>query len=228
MQDILIIDSNEHTLTALGDQLLLDGYEVLDARAERQARHHLANSHPDAVILQTLDTPAHTLALLRDLRAGHLTGADPRAPVLTVGADSDHTAVRHYQSGADIALPSTASPLLISASLQALGQRDPAQRRRILRAGNLTVDTTARTATVQGTPVPLSRLEFDLLAALAAQPNRAFTRAELNHDVWGYDPTAPVSRTLETHAARVRQKLHAAGAEPLIQNIRGVGYRLTS
>lgn len=228
MHDILIIDSNDDSLTALGDQLLLDGYEVLDAHAERQARHHLAGSHPDAVILQTLDTPAKTLSLLRELRAGQLTGADPQVPVLTVGADSDHSAVRHYQAGADIALPPTASPLLITASLTSLERRDPTNQRRMLRAGNLTIDTTARTTTVAGAPVPLSRLEFDLLAALAAQPNRAYTKAELSQNVWGYASGAPPSRTLETHAARVRQKLQAAGAEPLVQSVRGVGYRLTS
>lgn len=225
MQDILIIDSNEHTLTALGDQLLLDGYEVLAARTRGHAHHHLKSSHPHAVILATLDTLAKTLALLRELRTGQVTGADPRVPVLTTGANSDHAAVRHYQAGADIALPSSASPLLISAGLSALSQRDPSQQRRILRAGNLTIDTTARTATIDQTPVALTRLEFDLLAALAAQPNRAYTKQELYQDIWGYQPAA--GRTLESHAACLSQKLDTAGAEPLVQGVRGVGYRLT-
>ena len=145
--------------------------------------------------------------------------------MLTIGADTDHNAVRHYQAGADIALPSTASPLLISAALQALNQRDPSTRRRILHAANLTIDTTARTTTIDDNPVALTRLEFDLLAALAAQPNRTYTKQELYQDIWGYQPAA--SRTLETHATRLGHKLQTAGAQPLIQGVRGVGYRLT-
>ena len=225
MQNILLIDSDEQTLTARGDQLLLDGYEVLDARAERQARHHLATSQPDAAALATLDTPAKTLALLRDLRASQITGADPQLPVLTIGADSDSDAVRHYQAGATIALPTAASPLLISAGLRSLETRD--QPRRLHRIGNLTIDTTARVARAGHEPLRLTRLEFDLIATLASQPNRAIPRAELINDVWGYDPGTAGHKMVDVHLSRLRGKLEDAGVEPQLHNVRGIGFRLS-
>jgi len=98
----------------------------------------------------------------------------------------------------------------------------------MLRVGSLTVDCDARVARVDDRQVNLSRLEFDLLQTLAGQPHKAFTRAELTREVWGYDPAAAgPSRTVDTHAGRLRQKLEQAGAEPLVQNVRGVGWRLT-
>ena len=98
----------------------------------------------------------------------------------------------------------------------------------MLRVGSLTVDCDARVAQVDDRPVNLSRLEFDLLQTLATQPRKTFTRAELTRQVWGYDAQAAgTSRTVDSHAYRLRHKLEQAGAEPLVQTVRGVGWRLT-
>jgi DNA-binding response OmpR family regulator len=228
MQDVLIIDSNDQALTARGDQLLMDGYEVHSARAERDAQLKLAEG-PDAVVLCSVGTPARTLALLRELRAGEIPRADPRVPVLSVGADDDSAAIRHYKAGADVALPSSASGLLVAAGLEALAARSAGEleRRRMLRVGSLTVDCDARVATVDQKPVRLSRLEFDLLQTLAAQPHRAFSHAELSQEVWGYDSGVAMSPSVvRTKASQLRQKLSLAGAEPLVQSVHGTGYRL--
>ena len=97
-----------------------------------------------------------------------------------------------------------------------------------MRVGSLTVDRDARAAQVDSRPVKLTRLEFDLLATLASEPRRTFTRAELTREVWGFDPQAAgPSRTVDSHAHRLRQKLEQAGAEPMLQTVRGVGWRLT-
>ncbi len=230
MRNILLVDADDHALRVRGDELLLDGYEVLTAISEQHACAKLAGGAPDALVLGELETPAASLALLRRLRAGEIPRADPRLPVLALGADVDHAAVRQYQAGADIVLPSTASPLLVKGALDALAARAVGneRRHRVLRTGALIVDCDARAASIDGTPVALSRLEFDLLQTLAGDPRRTFTKAELTKTVWGYDPAAAgISRTVESHAARLRQKLRAAGSEPLVQTVRGVGYRLT-
>lgn len=225
MHDILIIEADEQTLRTRGDELLLDGYEVIAAQTDAAARGKLANDAPDALILGTLEAPAVSLQLLRDLRAGKIPRADSRLPVLSTGADNDQQTVRHYQAGVDIALPSTASPLLIAAGLKSLAQRQESRRRRILRTGSLTVDCDARTATIDDQPVALARLEFDLLQTLARQPHTTLSRQQLAKTVWGDDVAR--GRTIDSHVTRLRQKLRAAGAEPLVQNVRGVGYRLT-
>jgi DNA-binding response OmpR family regulator len=149
--------------------------------------------------------------------------------VLAVGADDDSPAVRYYRTGVDLALPSHSSPLLIAAGLESLARRIAGeQRRQVVRVGSLTVDCDARTAEIDSRPVKLTRLEFDLLQTLASQPRKTFTRAELTREVWGYDPhAAGPSRTVDSHAHRLRQKLEQAGAEPMVQTVRGVGWRLT-
>jgi DNA-binding response OmpR family regulator len=81
---------------------------------------------------------------------------------------------------------------------------------------------------VDARAVKLTRLEFDLLATLATEPRRTFTRAELTGAVWDYDPRAAgPSRTVHSHVHRLRQKLEQAGAESMVQTVRGVGWRLT-
>ncbi|MGH2867838.1 MAG: winged helix-turn-helix transcriptional regulator, partial [Solirubrobacteraceae bacterium] len=223
---VLIIEADDQALRARGDELLLDGYDVLAAQTDQHARTRLADGHPEAVVLGALDGAAGSLTFLRDLRRGEIPRADPRVPVLSIGADSDHLAVRHYQAGADLVLPTQSSPLLVTSGLAALAARTQGerQRRRVLRVGSLTVDCDARVATSDGTPVTLTRLEFDLLQTLAQHPHTVLTRDQLAKNVWNTEYIS--GRTIDSHAGRLRSKLNAAGAEPLIQTVRGVGYRL--
>jgi DNA-binding response OmpR family regulator len=97
---------------------------------------------------------------------------------------------------------------------------------RAWRAGDLTIDESARLASIHGVPLKLSCKEFELLAKLASDPARVFTRSELLRDIW-HCPPSMYTRTLDSHASRLRRKLRAA--DPLtsyIDNEWGVGYRL--
>jgi DNA-binding response OmpR family regulator len=207
----------------------MDGYEPEVAASPAAAQLKLAQG-PEAVVLGDLGGGPATIDLLRALRAGEIPSTDATTPVLVVGADDDSAAVRYYRAGADIALPSRSPPLLVAAGLEALQRRTGGdlQHRRQLRVGSLTVDCDARVVTVAGQPVNLTRLEFDLLQTLASRPHKAFTRSELTREVWGYDQhAAGPSRTLDSHSHRLKHKLQQAGAPPLVQNVRGVGWRLT-
>jgi DNA-binding response OmpR family regulator len=206
------------------EQLSMDGHTVDGVGAVDDARERLAG-RPDALIL---GDARQTIALLRDLRAGEISGADSLTPVLVVGADDDSAAVRYYRAGADVALPSESSSLLVAAGLETLMRRVGPPDNRTVRVASLTVDRDARTAHVDGRPVKLTRIEFDLLATLATDPRRTFPRDELTREVWGYaSQAAAPTRTVDTHAHRVRRKLEQAGAEPMVQNVRGIGWRLT-
>ena len=79
----------------------------------------------------------------------------------------------------------------------------------------------SRQVLVGGAPLPLTRLEFDLLQFLAGNPRRVFSRAQLLTAVWGYEHTG--ERTVDVHVRRLRVKM---GAVPLITTVYGVGYRL--
>jgi DNA-binding response OmpR family regulator len=91
-------------------------------------------------------------------------------------------------------------------------------------AGELVVDRASRTVTVGGRRVPLAAKEFELLAQLASDPTRVFTKAELLRDVWDFPPHCR-TRTLDSHASRLRRKLSSPGRQYVI-NVWGVGYKL--
>lgn len=93
--------------------------------------------------------------------------------------------------------------------------------------GPLTIDRRARLVTVDGRRIELSQKEYELLVELASEPGRVFTKDELLRDVWGYRARSR-TRTLDAHACRLRRKLRAADpAAELVENVWGVGYRLT-
>ena len=73
---------------------------------------------------------------------------------------------------------------------------------------------------------PASGKEFELLARLAEDPQRVFPKQELLRDVWGFRSPSARTRTLDSHASRLRRKLGTAGGGPYVLNVWGVGYRL--
>lgn len=93
-----------------------------------------------------------------------------------------------------------------------------------IRRGEVMIEPAARRATVKGKEVMLSRKEFELLRILAAIPDRVYLKAELLKLVWGHEDLGR-TRTLDSHASRLRIKLGRAGADFLIVNRWGVGYR---
>ena len=97
--------------------------------------------------------------------------------------------------------------------------------RRLLRAGPVVIDVGSREVRVCERQVELSATEYRLLLALAGDPYRVFTREELLRSVWGLD-TFGRTRTLDSHAFRLRRKLCEGGDERLVVNVWGVGYRL--
>ena len=230
MRCVLIVESDDRLLRERADQLLMDGYEVDAVSTSQAARIKLAERAGRAGALQRRHAgpsrsdcsascaPARSRALTPRCRCSwSAPTTTPRRCATTAPAPTSR-------------YPSRSSPLLVAAGLEALARRTAGEqeRRRMLRVGSLTVDCDARVAQVDDRAVKLSRLEFDLLQTLASQPRKTFTRAELTREVWGYDPQAAgPSRTVDSHAHRLRHKLEQAGAEPMVQTVRGVGWRLT-
>jgi DNA-binding response OmpR family regulator len=100
------------------------------------------------------------------------------------------------------------------------------RRPRVLRVGELTVDEECRTVSLGGRTLKLSHKEFALLALLASEPGRVFTRTELLREIWDWPPHTR-TRTLDAHASRLRRKLRAFDrTTPWVDNEWGVGYRL--
>jgi DNA-binding response OmpR family regulator len=92
---------------------------------------------------------------------------------------------------------------------------------------DLEIDLASRVVRVAGRAVQLSAKEFDLLVALAEDPDRVFRKEELLRDVWGFRSLGR-TRTLDSHASRLRRKLNSEGEAGYVVNVWGVGYRLVA
>jgi len=94
-----------------------------------------------------------------------------------------------------------------------------------LHAGPICVEHGTRRVTVGGARVELAGKEYELLVKLASEPQRVFTKEELLREVWGFRSLGR-TRTLDSHASRLRRKLQAIQPGPFVVNVWRVGYRL--
>jgi DNA-binding response OmpR family regulator len=225
---ILVIEDHRATRTFLADNLAADGYELLEAETAAEARHLMETKFPDLAIVDLGLPDQDGLELLRDVRetdriAGRL---DPDLPLLVLtGRAGDLDRLRGFDSGADDYLSKPFSYQELRARVLALlrrSRRRPGAGR--IRIGPLELDPLSRHVRLHGQPVQLSKKEFALLRALAAEPTRVFTREELLRGVWGFRSLG-ATRTLDSHASRLRKKLNERG-DTFIVNVWGVGYRL--
>jgi DNA-binding response OmpR family regulator len=227
-RSLLLVEDDDATAAFLADNLAADGFEVTVAVGVGEGWRALEVRSADLVLLDLALPDGSGLALLDRVRNadGVAARVDPALPVIVLsGRGSELDRVRGFERGADDYIPKPFSYRELLARIQAVLRRaDGRSGRGTLRVGELAIDPVSRAVSVAGEPVRLSAKEFALLYALAADPVRVFTKADLLRDVWGYvSPGA--TRTLDTHACRLRQKLAGSGRQFVI-TVRGVGYRL--
>jgi DNA-binding response OmpR family regulator len=225
---VLIVEDDPATRRFLADNLAADGYEPLEARSAADGRRLAAEGSPRLAIIDLGLPDRDGLELVRELRAGGADGhaVDSGLPVLILsGRAGELDRVRGFERGCDDYLVKPFSYAELRARIGALLRRSGtrAQPTR-LRAGALELDALSRRVWVGGVPVDLSKKEYALLRALIAEPTRVFTREELLCGVWGFPSLAP-TRTLDSHASRLRKKL-SVGGYAFVINVWGVGYRL--
>jgi len=225
---ILVVEDDDATRSYLADNLSADGYALLAADCSRDGWRLLETKFPDLVVVDVGLPDGSGLELLARVRAadGVASRVDPATPVMVLsGRRSELDRLRGFDRGADdyVAKPFSYPELRARvAVLLRRAQRRPGMGR--LRVGMLEVDPPSREVLVRGARVELSQKEFALLRALAAEPTRVFTKEELLRTVWGFRSLG-ATRTLDSHACRLRQKLGAHG-DRYVLNVWGVGYRL--
>jgi DNA-binding response OmpR family regulator len=206
----------------LDRQLQSDGFQVLRASAGSEALALAERTRPDLVLCSELDLCAR----LREGAPGRTWDRD--VPVIVLGpAEADAVdRVRAFERGADDYLHRPVVYDELRARIRAVLRRTAPPAPARVHVGELAIDRHARVVTVRGRAVHLAGKEFELLSALATEPQRVFTKEELLRDVWGYRSFTR-TRTLDSHVCRLRQKLERAGAPGLVVNVWGVGYKLS-
>jgi DNA-binding response OmpR family regulator len=187
-------------------------------------RRHLADD--GFHVLEEVNGRRPDLALVADA-AEVATWRAEDVPVIVLGSpDADAVdRVRAFARGCDDYVPRPFHYDELLARIRAVLRRVAPSTLELLEADPIRVDRRTRRAYVHGRDVTLSGKEYDLLVALALDPGRVFTKAELLRDVWGFLSPGR-TRTLDSHASRLRRKLAAAGGGDVVLNIWGVGYRL--
>ena len=225
---VLVIEDDEATAAFLADNLQADGYVVWVVATAAEAMRAIERRGPDVALLDLGLRESSGLEVLDFVRGAEgLAGRiDRQLPMIVLtGRGSEVERLRGLRRGADDYVVKPFSYPELEARIQAVLRRSAARPSRgLLRVGDLVIDLVGRRVEVGGRPVRLSAREFDLLQALARDPSRVFTKRELMRDVWGF-AAAGASRTVDTHACRVRRKL-AGGSRPYVVTVRGVGYRL--
>jgi DNA-binding response OmpR family regulator len=181
-----------------------DGFEVVDDAVR-----------PDLVLLADSAAVEEYRARLGDV------------PVIVLGRPESDAVdrVRALERGCDDFLVRPFAYEELLARIRAVLRRTTPGDHEVRRAGPITADLATRSVTVGDAVVSLAGKEYELLLHLLTDPTRVFTKEQLLREVWGFRSLGR-TRTLDSHASRLRRKLAAAGAGSVVVNVWGVGYRL--
>lgn len=227
---VLVVDDEAPLAQLVERYLTRDGFVVTvvgDGPAALQAARTV---DPDVVVLDLGLPGLDGIEVCRQLR----TFSDCYVLMLTARSDEVDRLIG-LSVGADDYLTKPFSPRELVARVQVLLRRprrpttavaDSAPAEPPRQFGPLSIDLTGHEVHLDGVVVPLTRTEFDLLAALSAQPNRAFTREALVRAVWGENWYGD-EHLVDVHIGHLRRKLGDDASQPrFIRTVRGVGYRM--
>jgi len=219
---ILVVDDDQAVRDSLRRALILEGYDVEIAEDGTSALRSLAQSAPDAVILDLQLPDIDGLEVCRRLR---ITG-DPTPILMLTARDAVGDRVEGLDAGADDYLVKPFNLAELFARLRALlRRRAPIDDAEILRFEDLTLDLQSRVASRGDRSFPLTKIEFDLLELFLRHPRQVLTRDIILDQVWGYDFDSGTN-SLAVYVGYLRRKTEEGGETRLIQTVRSVGYVL--
>jgi DNA-binding response OmpR family regulator len=221
---ILVVDDEKDLVDIVAFNLRREQYDVLTAGDGEKALEVARRETPDLVLLDLMMPGVGGLEVCRRLRSEPRTA---RTPVIMLTAKGEETdAVIGLAQGADdyVRKPFGVKELMarVAAHLRSQARAGEEEHPRVLRFGELVVDSDRFVASLAGTDLPLTTTEFKLLRHLVSKKGRVFTRNDLLDAVRGPDAVV-TDRTIDVHVASVRRKLGEYGKHLI--TVRGVGYK---
>jgi two-component system response regulator MtrA len=217
---VLVVDDDPALAEMLGIVLRGEGFEPSFVGDGGRALAAFRAVKPDLVLLDLMLPGADGVDVCRALRA------ESGVPIIMLTARTDTVdVVLGFESGADDYIVKPFKPKELVARIHARLRRTGANGPETLQIGDLAIDVAGHEVCRDGTVIPLTPLEFDLLAALARRPRHVFTRDQLLEQVWGYRHAAD-TRLVNVHVQRLRAKVERDPERPdIVVTVRGIGYK---
>ncbi len=223
---VLVADDDPRQAEVVRRYLVAGGHEALVVHDGRAALDEARRWRPDLLVLDVMMPELDGLHVCRTLREE----SDLLMLMLTARATEDDLLLG-LELGADDYLTKPYSPRELMARVRTLlrrASRGVAAPPGLRRIGRVEVDPARHQVAVDGTPVECTRGEFAILAAMADQPDRVFTRAQLLHHTRGIDRSS-TERTIDVHVMNLRRKIEADPQRPVhLVTVYGIGYKMAA
>ncbi|THF81712.1 response regulator transcription factor [Cohnella fermenti] len=217
---LLVADDDPHIRELLRLTLTKEGYVVLEAADGEAASLALETDNVHLAVVDVMMPGKDGLELCREIREHY------DLPVILLTAKGELRDKEHgFDSGADDYVVKPFEPRELLFRIKALLRRYKLVSEEQIRIGSLLIDRGGYEIRVRGEPRPIPLREFELLAQLASQPGRIYTREQLIKLIWGAD-FAGDSRTVDVHVKRLRERFADCEDSFAIQTLRGLGYKL--
>jgi len=218
---VLVVDDDQDLAEMLGIVLTGAGIDVDLVSRGDEALEVFRNNPPDLVLLDVMLPGLDGIEVCRQIRA------ESMVPIVMLSAKGDtHDVVRGLEAGADdyMVKPFRHQSELV-ARIRTRLRRTNTDVAGLISIADLSIDVNAHEVTRNNKVIPLTRLEFDLLVALAREPGRVFSRDALLSEVWGYRHSTD-TRLVNVHVQRLRSKIEQDPERPeIVLTVRGVGYK---
>jgi two-component system, OmpR family, alkaline phosphatase synthesis response regulator PhoP len=221
---ILIVDDDPDIGEMLQYNLTKAGYEVRQAENGKEALLVATKFRPDIILMDVMMPVLDGIAACRQLREQ----ADFRDTyiIFLTARGEEFSEVAAFEAGADDFITKPIKPRALLSRIAAFvrrGSQQTADSKQVIQVGDIKIDRTSFSVYKGDNKITLPKKEFELLAFLAATPDKVYNREELLNNIWGMDVFV-IARTVDVHIRKVREKI----GEEHIKTIKGVGYKFNT
>jgi len=218
---ILLVEDETEIGELIKNGLEKEGFVLDYCQDGDSGMEHAMTRSYDAIVLDVMLPGRSGLEILKVVRAGH-----NNVPIIIITARGEtEDRIEGLDLGADDYLPKPFFVEELIARLRAIWRRSSETGMSVLSVGSLSANLMKREVVRLGVQIEMTPKEFSLLAFLMRAPGRVLTRTQILEQVWGYH-FDPGTNLVDVYIRRLRSKIDIEGEVPLIETLRGVGYRM--